>query len=406
MNALGTRNIYPTANIEASIHQQYAGNFLYIFRGVKKCYYHSEAMRLDIQCSEICRSYDLVPSFLWFKTANSHLSSSSVYKDCQRRLLNVEIDWKYRESNKLKKIYQSSLNLLRELSSTDFFDHLYGIILFECSHLLKRKENTLNRKLSSMNPVKNSTEIFNPKAVTNLSSRVLSQEETLCLANGLDYSLRPKDIDSMNIAGNVETFFHRVTDVFQHHKKFMNEHKENEAILESDMRVLNTKELSLASDLSSFTKSFLQKVNRRMLQKDGYDINHENYRKLLQKLKKDTSLIITRPDKGRGVVLTDIQDYVNKMLTILNDSSKFSSLSEDPTLQRENSLTTLLRRLHDEGRITDQFYYSARPTGSNPGRLYGLPKVHKKKYQFDQFSHQSVPLTTVLQKLLLKCYRI
>ncbi|CAF5086883.1 unnamed protein product, partial [Rotaria sp. Silwood1] len=28
--------------------------------------------------------------------------------------------------------------------------------------------------------------------------------------------------------------------------------------------------------------------------------------------------------------------------------------------------------------IKDQFYYLARPTGSNPGRLYGLPKVHKK----------------------------
>jgi aminoglycoside phosphotransferase family enzyme len=62
----------------------------------------------------------------------------------------------------------------------------------------------------------------------------------------------------MNTAENVETFSHRVTDVFQHHKKLMNERKENEAIREGDVRVLNTEELSLASDLTSLTtKTFL-----------------------------------------------------------------------------------------------------------------------------------------------------
>ncbi|CAF4246335.1 unnamed protein product, partial [Rotaria sordida] len=123
--------------------------------------------------------------------------------------------------------------------------------------------------------------------------------------------------------------------------------------------------------------------------KNKFDFEQQNYRKLLQKLKQDTSIIITRPDKGRGVVLMDKQDYVNKIYAILNDSSKFSSLSEDPTLARENSLKSLLRKLHGQGQITDQFYYLTRPTGSNPGRLYGLPKVHK----------DGVPLRPVLSSI-------
>ncbi|CAF4673899.1 unnamed protein product [Rotaria sp. Silwood1] len=378
MNSSNTRNRYPTVDIDDYIGQHHGSHFLYTYRSVKKFYYRLDAVHLDIEFLKICRAKDIIPSFLWFKTANNDLSSSPVYKACQLKLLNVEINAKRKKLNDLKIMYESSLNRLRELSSADFFEHLFEIIVSECSYLIDEKRRILNKKLLSLCPVNNSTRYYNAKVVTNLSSRVLSNEELICLANGLDYSLPPKSINSMNVASNVETFFHRITDVYQHHKKFMNEQKENEAFVESDVRVLNTKELTLASDLSSLTKSFLQRGNRCQIQKHKFDFEQQHYRKLLQKLKEDTSIIITRPDKGRGVVLMDKQDYVNKIQSILNDSSKFSSLSEDPTLARENSLKSILRKLHDQGQIKDQFYYLARPTGSNPGRLYGLPKVHKK----------------------------
>ncbi|CAF4387530.1 unnamed protein product [Rotaria sp. Silwood2] len=378
MNSSNTRNRYPTVDIEQYIRQHLGSHVLYTYRNVKKYYYRLDAVQLDIEFLKICRGKDIIPSFLWFKTANNDLSSSPVYKACQLKLLNVEIDAKRKKLNELKIIYVSSLDHLRELSSADLFEHFFEIIISECSQLIDEKRRTLNKKLLSLCPVNNSTRYYNAKVVTNLSSRVLSNEELICLANGLDYSLPPKSINSMNVASNVETFFHRITDVYQHQKKFMNEHKEYEAISESDVRVLNTKELSLANDLSSLTKSFLQRANRGQIQKNKFDFDQENYRKLLQKLKEDTSIIITRPDKGRGVVLMDKHNYVNKIQSILNDSSKFSSLSEDPTLARENNLKSLLRKLHDQRQITDQFYYLARPTGSNPGRLYGLPKVHKQ----------------------------
>ncbi|CAF4263803.1 unnamed protein product, partial [Rotaria sordida] len=122
-------------------------------------------------------------------------------------------------------MYESSLNHVRELSSTDFFEHFFEIIISECLYLTDKKRRTLNKKLLSLGPVNNSTRYYNVKVVSNLSSRVLSNEELICLANGLDYSLAPKSINSMNAASNVEAFFHRITDVYQHQKKFMNEHK-------------------------------------------------------------------------------------------------------------------------------------------------------------------------------------
>jgi hypothetical protein len=70
-------------------------------------------------------------------------------------------------------------------------------------------------------------------------------------------------------------------------------------------------------------------------------------------------------------------DYVSKMHTILNDLTKFKCLSEDLTIKRETKLIKLLNRLLNEGHISEQFSKMAKPTGSIPGRLYGLPKIHK-----------------------------
>ena len=55
-----------------------------------------------------------------------------------------------------------------------------------------------------------------------------------------------------------------------------------------------------------------------------------------------------KPDKGKGVVILDKDDYNRKMDTILADKSKFQLLNEDPvkvTLQRENQVKSLLKKL-------------------------------------------------------------
>ncbi|CAF4169684.1 unnamed protein product [Rotaria sordida] len=206
MNASNTRNRYPTVDIDDYIRQHHGSHFLYIYRNVKKFYYRFDAVQLDIEFLKICRSKDIIPSFLWFKTANNDLSSSPVYKACQRKLLNVEIDAKRKKLNDLKIMYKFSLNHLRELSSADFFEHLFQIMMSECSYLINKKRRTLNKKLLSLCSINNSTRYYNAKVVTNLSSRVLSDEELICLANGLDYCLPPKSINSMNVATSKEIY--------------------------------------------------------------------------------------------------------------------------------------------------------------------------------------------------------
>ncbi|CAF4343843.1 unnamed protein product, partial [Rotaria magnacalcarata] len=101
-----------------------------------------------------------------------------------------------------------------------------------------------------------------PAVVTNLSTRILSNDEIDCLANGLDYGLVPKRFDEMNAVGNIEQFFHRVTDIYQHHKKCMKDLRDNDKIIPNDIRVLNINEMILASHLRSLTDTFRHQADR------------------------------------------------------------------------------------------------------------------------------------------------
>ena len=46
----------------------------------------------------------------------------------------------------------------------------------------------------------------------------------------------------------------------------------------------------------------------------------------LKSLSRDKSIVITRPDKGNGVVLMDKQDYISKVNSVLQDTTKFQKI--------------------------------------------------------------------------------
>lgn len=105
----------------------------------------------------------------------------------------------------------------------------------------------------------------------------------------------------------------------------------------------------------------------------------KQHRDALHILKKDNTLIMSKPDKGGGLVLMDKADYIDKMNSILNDTTKFQKLNDvkDINMKTEKMLTNSLKELKNKEIITPSIHDSLKPTGSNTPRLYGLPKVHK-----------------------------
>ena len=61
----------------------------------------------------------------------------------------------------------------------------------------------------------------------------------------------------------------------------------------------------------------------------------------------------------------------------LSDGSKYKKLKQDPTLLREGQLQRFLLTLKKNNFFNKEQYDYIYPTGSQPSRLYGLPKMHK-----------------------------
>ena len=101
--------------------------------------------------------------------------------------------------------------------------------------------------------------------------------------------------------------------------------------------------------------------------------------KILKKLKQNKDIIILRPDKGNRVVVLDKVVYNNTISDLLSDSSKFKKLQSDLTQGREGQLQCYVRKLKKQGLLSTDTYCDIYPTGSQPARLYGLPKLHKVK---------------------------
>ena len=83
------------------------------------------------------------------------------------------------------------------------------------------------------------------------------------------------------------------------------------------------------------------------------------------------------------MVLLNRKDYISNMKLILADTSKFKKIQIDDSkvlnhlIHMENKIVELLKRLKEKQEISDKVYKELYPTGSKPGILYGLCKIHK-----------------------------
>ena len=62
--------------------------------------------------------------------------------------------------------------------------------------------------------------------------------------------------------------------------------------------------------------------------------------------------------------------------------SNYRRLGKDPTAAQESRLSSKLKELEKGGEITGSLYNQLRPSGSQPPRIYGLPKIHKPEVPF------------------------
>ena len=187
------------------------------------------------------------------------------------------------------------------------------------------------------------------ETVTNVSSCRLTSDQLVILKFGLTDSICPPRINK----SDVFVCFELIHDTMV--KKLQD-------------RTQNPK---LVSPLSHLAHSY-------SLEHRPTVANLKSY-KLLQDLRKNNNIVILKLDKRNGFVVLDRTAYDSGILKIISDTSKFKVLAEEPTLLHGGQLQRFLRKFKATGHLGANTYSKIYPTGCQPARIYGLPKVHKPR---------------------------
>ena len=336
--------------------QRYGPESLKHYRKLNKLDFRMKKTLLDLDFLETCKRYETVPKFLKFKVYNRAFTSTYLYKSFQFRMLDYEIKQKKKHLKFLKNCHDSTLSKFKDnVNSFDFWI-LSNRLSHSNDNQITIAKLTHAKKLATLG-IPHAPKVDHKKVVTNLSKRKLSPAEIEVLALGPSFALpSPK-------ARFVEHYlaFERMLQSLKQTKMSNNDSNWND-ISQSITGIAHT----------SFSEHSNIKHTFPKLKPTHY--------KALKDLKADETITVTRPDKGKGTVILDKMEYIEKVNAILNDPSKFQMLTEDPftvITKAEDKLQRFLRLLLIEKVITKENYKLLFPSGSSPGILYGLPKVHK-----------------------------
>ena len=293
----------------------------------------------------------MYPKFLTFNLPNvSNKYASSIRK---RLLCSIINNCNKELQHVLKELSVSENFLSKQLSTIEFYILKKSITLHNKKSLWKSLY-THHKKLSSLTR-SCSLPIFTAnETITNFTQYELSQVETDLVKAGLYFSIQPDKIRKSEIF----TTFEKI------HRSFLNNLKSEET------------KSQIKAHLSYLANSYFYnyKPSPRILRQH----------RVLRNLSKNKNIIITKPNKGNGVVSLDQKLYYNSFQEIISDTSKFEKPNEGPTLKHESLVQRFLRKLKQKNIFNENEYNKLYSSGSDPTRIYGSPKVHKF-YSSDSF---------------------
>ena len=336
---------------------RYGRPTLNTYRKLEKLDHKIDKLRHDISFLQRCREYGIIPKFLKFKIYDKNFNRTETYKEWQNSLLMREIRV---QTNKLNKLMDNLVTVKNEFRRlTSFLDYwvFYLKIKEHTKYISSKIELRHENKLKNLGiqPI-----VYNENSIFNFSSHLLKPREKKLLALGLDFGIPFYKSDWMKHFLALEKLLGTVSSCTN--LGLLKDGLDPAKLLDK-VKDMGASNFDLAKKMSKSVWSSVLKLN---------DLQ------LLKALGKDKSLVISKPDKGKGVVLLDKKDYVEKMNTILKDKSKFRKSNVnvfDYIVKLEDKLNRILRTIKDK--IGEEIYNWLHASGSGPGIMYGLPKVHK-----------------------------
>src|SRR5215469_12911630 len=344
-------------SIGTTLRSRYNEDVVRLFRKLQDFNKKLAKCKEDLNFLNICKGYNYVPKFMKFKLYRPSLHNCKFYKHWSFKLLSNEINYK----NKLIRKYTEQLDNVREnfSKSVSLLDKVWLLSYLDRSNMkyVSSVQRRHHAKLNNLGFISNLS-MDSDIVIRNFSSRVLSADERRILSLGLNFKLPPFKLDFHSYF----LPFERICHIFR--------------------------DLHCFKDFGQFTSDLKFFVNKYFYKFKGHKVFSPVFSfsdiHILKTLRSDKSIIVSPHDKGKAVVLVNRSDYITKMTDILSDSRKFERLSVDlykSLLSIEDKLNNFLRKLKSKNILTE-FYDNLYVSGSQPGVLYGLPKIHKPLLPF------------------------
>ena len=111
----------------------------------------------------------------------------------------------------------------------------------------------------------------------------------------------------------------------------------------------------------------------------------KDFDKSTRLLRKDKSIIVSKPDKGQGVANLNKCDYIAKMESILQDQTIFKPIKSDDNISKLSKFQGFLYRLKASKQLDDEIYHLIRPTAASTQCFMDSQNSTRTEYLCDQF---------------------
>ena len=265
-------------------------NQLHLFRRHEQCSKKQIKCNGSIEFLRLCQNFDLTPTF-----AKVDKERSSTWKQSsatfERNVISEELKEKIKQSESLKCEINSIYDEIRQSCNLFRYTCILRTMVNLRNKCYQEVVSTHTKKIARL--LYKETDV--DEHIHNISSYELSFFQKLVLCRGLKFAF-PQRVSPIEVKTNFV-------------KAYWN--------LEPHLESGDLKELA-ASTLRSVALKYIQRKVQKL---------PKTLLLAIEQLKRRDDVVITKPDKGSGVVVMDKSEYLRLLSEVsINDSSKFQAV--------------------------------------------------------------------------------
>ena len=329
-----------------------------------------------------CKHMNVQPMFLNFKV--SHIKFTGTYlenkfnniiNNTKNKILNLTITESTKTINNINRQIDQIESELQLLLPGDVFANFIKYEQTKYEKTFNSIKTKNQKKISNLilNEPKSQNNINVSDWLNNISNKTIPNEIAEVLALGNKFSLpinHEKNLPITEYIACIESAIHEKP----------NEIKDT---IRSDVvNIITNHKIKLRHNRKK-QNSFQNKIQKQFIKTKKF-------------LKDNPDITILKPDKSNKTVVMNTTDYNNKMDDLLNDSTTYKKIRNDPTNIYQTKNNTFIKKIISKKQLSDIEAKNLMIHNAVAPKIYGLPKLHKP----------NIPLRPIVSSIQSPFYKL